>query len=73
MRGTQRIEPATVLSYISIREGDNFTPADDDRALKALIATGLFSDVKTDFDGATGTLTIRVTENPIINQVDVRG
>ena len=48
-------------------------PADVDQALKALTTTGLFSDVKTSFDGATGTLTIRVTENPIVNQVVFEG
>ncbi|HVW72894.1 MAG TPA: outer membrane protein assembly factor BamA [Rhizomicrobium sp.] len=73
VRGTQRVEPGTVLTYVGLREGDNFTPADADTALKALTATGLFSDVKTDFDEATGTLTIRVTENPIINQVVFEG
>jgi outer membrane protein insertion porin family len=73
VRGTQRVEPGTVLTYIGVREGDNYTPADVDAALKALTATGLFSDVKTSFDGETGTLTIRVTENPIVNQVVFEG
>jgi outer membrane protein insertion porin family len=73
VRGTQRVEPGTVLTYVGLREGDNYTPADADAALKALTATGLFSDVKTSFDGATGTLTIRVTENPIVNQVVFEG
>ena len=73
VRGTQRVEPGTVLTYVGIREGDNYSPADVDAALKALTATNLFSDVKTSFDGATGTLTIRVTENPIVNQVVFEG
>jgi len=73
VRGTQRVEAGTVLTYVGLREGDNYTPADADAALKALTATGLFSDVKTSFDGATGTLTIRVTENPIVNQVVFEG
>jgi outer membrane protein insertion porin family len=73
VRGTQRVEPGTVLTYIGLREGDNYTPADADTALKALTATGLFSDVRTSFDADTGTLTIRVTENPIVNQVVFEG
>ena len=73
VRGTQRVEPGTVLTYVGVHEGDNYTPADVDAALKALTATGLFSDVRTSFDGATGTLTIRVTENPIVNQVVFEG
>jgi outer membrane protein insertion porin family len=73
VRGTQRVEPATVLTYIGLREGDPYTPGDVDQALKALTATNLFSDVKTSYDEATSTLTIRVTENPIINQVVFEG
>ena len=44
--GTQRIEPATVLSYISIREGDIYNEQTSDLALKTLYQTGLFADVK---------------------------
>jgi outer membrane protein insertion porin family len=73
VRGTQRVEAGTVLTYVGLREGDNFTPADADTALKALTATGLFADVRTSFDEASGTLTIRVTENPIVNQVVFEG
>ena len=73
VRGYQRVEPGTVLTYVGLREGDNYTPADADAALKALTATGLFSDVRTNFDDATATLTIRVTENPIVNQVVFEG
>src|SRR5258708_4005226 len=43
VRGTQRVEPGTVLTYIGVREGDSYTAADVDTALKALTATGLFS------------------------------
>jgi outer membrane protein insertion porin family len=73
VRGTQRVEPGTVLTYIGLREGDTYTPADADTALKALTATNLFQDVRTNFEAATGTLTIRVTENPIVNQVVFEG
>ncbi len=71
--GTQRVENATVLTYIALREGDPYDPAQIDDAFKTLYATGLFSDIKTNFDPATGTLTIRVVENPIINQVVFEG
>lgn len=71
--GTQRVEQATVLTYVALREGDPYDPAQIDQALKTLYATGLFSDVKVNFDPATATLTIRVVENPIINQVVFEG
>jgi outer membrane protein insertion porin family len=71
VHGTQRIEPATVLSYMSLREGDNYDDQLADRALKTLFATGLFADVKMNWDGST--LTVNVVENPIINQIDYEG
>jgi outer membrane protein insertion porin family len=69
--GTQRIEPATVLSYISLHQGDLYSEQSVDSSLKTLFATGLFADVKFNWDGSK--LTIRVVENPIINQVDFEG
>lgn len=69
--GTQRVEPATVLSYVSVREGDAYDPGAADRSLKTLFATGLFADVKFNWDGST--LTINVVENPIINQIVFEG
>ncbi|HTK80238.1 MAG TPA: outer membrane protein assembly factor BamA [Rhizomicrobium sp.] len=71
VRGTQRIEPGTVLSYLSIRPGDPYDAANVDRSLKSLFATGLFADVKFNWDGSV--LTIDVVENPIINQVVFEG
>ncbi len=71
--GTQRVEETTVLTYIALREGDPYNPADVDQALKTLYATGLFSNVTLNFDPATATLNIAVVENPIINQVVFEG
>ena len=36
VRGYQRVEPDTVLTYVGLREGDNYTPADADTALSTL-------------------------------------
>ena len=71
VEGTQRIEPDSVLSYLLLRQGQAYDPAVADRSLKVLFDTGLFSDVRMDFDGMT--LTIRVVENPILNQVVYEG
>jgi outer membrane protein insertion porin family len=71
VRGTQRIEPATVLSYMSVHEGEPYDELEVDHSLKTLFATGLFADVKFNWNGST--LTVNVVENPIINQVDFEG
>lgn len=71
VQGTQRIEPGTVLSYLQIHQGDPYDEEVVDRSLKTLFATGLFADVKFNWDGQT--LTINVVESPIINQVIFEG
>lgn len=69
--GNQRIEEATVLSYIDIRKGDPFDQALLDHALKNLYATGLFADVAIHQQGAD--LVVVVSENPIINELRFEG
>ena len=71
--GTQRIEAGTVISYLSFRQGDNYDEQVVDKSLKSLFATGLFADAKFNWDPASGTMTINVVENPIINQIVFEG
>jgi outer membrane protein insertion porin family len=71
IEGSQRIEPATIRSYLAIQLGDKFDPAKMDASLKALFATGLFADVTLRRDG--NSLVVRVVENPIINRVAFEG
>ncbi|MFO1146106.1 MAG: outer membrane protein assembly factor BamA, partial [Rhodospirillales bacterium] len=71
IEGTQRIEPATVRSYLLVQEGDEADPERIDRSLKSLYGTGLFSDVSIQEDGST--LIVRVVENPIVNRVAFEG
>ncbi len=71
VNGSQRIEPATVKSYLFVHKGDVYNEKEVDRSLKALFNTGLFSDVKI---GRSGTvLVIEITENPIINRIVFEG
>ncbi len=71
IEGTQRIEPATARSYLTIHLGDKFDPEKMDESLKALYATGLFADVVLRRDG--NALVVRVVENPVINRVAFEG
>jgi outer membrane protein insertion porin family len=71
VQGNQRIEPATIRTYMSVREGDRFDPVTIDRSLKNLFATGLFADVSIGRQGDI--LIIRVVENPIINRITFEG
>jgi outer membrane protein insertion porin family len=71
VEGIQRIEKATVLTYLAVRIGDPFDPERIDRSLKNLFATGLFADVSLRREGWA--LIIRVVENPIINRIAFEG
>jgi outer membrane protein insertion porin family len=71
IEGTQRIEPATVRSYLTLQLGDRFDSEKMDESLKSLFATGLFADVTLRRDGDA--LVVRVVENPIINRVAFEG
>jgi len=71
IEGTQRVDPQTVRSYLTIREGDRLSAAQLDDSLKALFATGYFADVALNPEGDV--LVVRVTENPVINRVAFEG
>jgi outer membrane protein insertion porin family len=71
VKGNERIESSTVISYLPIQPGDTIDPAKIDLGLKALFRTDLFSDVKIDLQGTD--LVVTVVENPIINRVLFEG
>jgi outer membrane protein insertion porin family len=71
VEGNQRIEEGTIKSYMVAQPGESFDTERLDRSLKALYATGLFSDVSIRRDGAV--LVVRVAENPIINRIVFEG
>ena len=71
VEGTQRVEPGSVISYMSLPQGTPYDPVAADQSLKTLFETGLFADVRMNWDGTT--LTVQVVENPIINQVVFEG
>ena len=72
VRGNQRLEPATIISYASLAPGQTYTAATLDQALKDLYATELFTDVV--ITGAeTGAIVITVRESPVINRIVLEG
>jgi outer membrane protein insertion porin family len=71
VEGSQRIEEATVLSYMVIRPGQAYNAQMIDLSLKTLYGTGLFSDVQIVPQGSI--ITVKVVENPIINRIAFEG
>ena len=71
VEGNERLEAATVISYLPIAPGDTVDASRIDLALKTLFRTDLFNDVDIDLRGDN--LVVTVVENPIINQVVFEG
>ncbi len=71
VEGVQRTEAGTVFTYLPVKVGDQI---DDDKAaaaIKALYATGFYSDVRLESDGDV--LIVFVQERPAIAQIDIDG
>ena len=71
VEGNRRIEAATIRSYFHGGPGGQLSAAQINDGLKALYATGLFSDVR--INRAGGRLVVSVVENPVINEVAFEG
>jgi len=71
IEGNGRVEGRTILSYLGLQAGSNFSQEGIDSSLKNLYATGFFSDVKLLRSG--NTLVVRVVENPVISKVVFEG
>src|SRR5262245_66437367 len=69
--GNRTVDAASIRSHLRLGKAGTITPAQIDEALKALFATGLFSDVRIDRKG--GKLIISVTENPVIASIAFKG
>src|SRR6185437_1831711 len=66
-----RVEADTIRSYFRPGPGGRLGPEQEDEALKAMVATGLFSDVRISHSG--GRIVVTVAENPVINRVAFEG
>ena len=71
VEGNRRVEPETVRSYLKFAPGSSYSAEAVDDSLKALFATGLFSDVR--IRKQKSTVIVLVVENPIINRVAFEG
>jgi outer membrane protein insertion porin family len=69
--GTKRLEPETVKAHLKLALGERYDAYKADDSVKALFATGLFSDVHIKLEGST--VTVSVAENPLVNRVVFEG
>ncbi|PPE68916.1 outer membrane protein assembly factor BamA [Caldimonas thermodepolymerans] len=71
VEGLQRTEPGTVFGSLPFRIGDTYNDEKGAAALRALFATGLFSDVRLEIEGDV--VVVVVEERPIVSNVEFVG
>ncbi|HEY6025189.1 MAG TPA: outer membrane protein assembly factor BamA [Pseudolabrys sp.] len=71
VEGSRRVEADTIRSYFKPGPGGRLGPEQEDEALKTLLATGLFADVRISHAG--NRVVVTVVENPVINRVAFEG
>ena len=71
VEGLQRTEPGTVFNYLPIKVGDTFNDNNAEQAVKALFATGFFTDVRLESEG--NVLIVAVAERPVISELTLNG
>src|SRR4051812_30966940 len=71
VEGNRRIEAETIRTYFHVRPGGRLDAATVDAALKDLLASSLFQDVR--IRRAGDRVVVTVVENPVINRVAFEG
>jgi outer membrane protein insertion porin family len=71
VEGLQRTEPGTIFSYLPVKVGETMSTEKAQAALRALYATGFFSDVRLEAEGDV--LVVFVQERPAVAQIDFSG
>lgn len=71
VQGNRRVEASTIRSYFRTGPGERLDAVKIDEAYKALLATGLFEDVRISQQG--GRIVVTVVEASVINRIQFEG
>ncbi len=71
VEGLQRVEAATVLTYLGVEKGSQISAPELNDAYQNLVASGLFESVEIVPRGRL--LLVRVVERPTINRISIEG
>ncbi len=71
VEGVQRTEAGTVFSYLPVKVGEVMDDDKAARAIKALYATGFYTDVRWEVENDV--LVVFVAERPAIAQIEIEG
>jgi outer membrane protein insertion porin family len=69
--GNQRVEESTIIDYLGLKKGDDFSEFTRSDSVKNLYASDLFEDISLKFNN--GILDVIVKETPFISKVEFKG
>lgn len=69
--GNKRVEPSTIISYLDLVKGEEYSNDKVSSSLKKMYETGLFADIKISM--RNGSLLITIEENPVVNKIGFEG
>ncbi len=72
IQNNNRIESSTIINYLKLHVGEEYTLAKEDAALKSLYSTALFENINIKFL-KDGNLIVKVNETPFITKVILQG
>ena len=79
VKGNRRVDRSTVLFYVRLKEGQNYTNTELVKQIRAdvraIYKLGFFRDVKTQVESLEGGLRViyQLSEKPTINQIEIIG
>jgi outer membrane protein insertion porin family len=71
IEGNQRVDPASIVAFTDLPQGQTVTAGQVNDALQRTLASGFFEDVQ--FEPRGSTLVIRVVERPTISRISIEG
>src|SRR6185437_3870818 len=71
VEGVQRTEAGTIFTYLPVKVGERIDDEKAAESIRALYATGFYSDVRLEADGYV--LIVSVQERPAIASIDIEG
>ncbi len=73
VEGNDRIPLSSIIAHSSLKIGKKYQDDAFNNSMKAIYATGFFKDLKIDYDKKTQIVTIKLVENPTVNQIAFKG
>lgn len=71
INGNHRVEKDTILNYLTLKKGEEYSEGKERESIKDLYNTNLFDDIKIKFN--KGLVEVDIKETPLVTKVELQG